>query len=415
VPRRKPSYLLHKSTGQARVRINGQDHYLGTYGSPESRARYAELVEAWFEGSGGVARRQLTIDGLCVLYMQHAQKHYRKNGRQTDEVNNIRVALRHVVAGFGTMRARDFGPKALKLTREAMIKAGCVRTSINRMISRIKGMFRWAVAEELIPPENLVALQALTGLRYGRTEARESAPVLPVPTEDIEAIQPFVSRQVWAMIQLQILTGARPGEIVIMRGADLNRQASTWEYRPRSHKTEHHHRSRVIFLGPRAQELVSGFLKADPEAYLFSPADAERERDAERRRNRQTPMTPSQRARRPLRRPRRTPGQYYRVSAYGQAIRKACETAFEMPQELRNVSQSLPVNQQKNLRERARQWRKDHCWHPHQLRHNAGTELRRHFGIEAARVVLGHASAVTTEIYAERDESRAREIMSKIG
>lgn len=31
-------------------------------------------------------------------------------------------------------------------------------------------------------------------------------------------------------------------------------------------------------------------------------------------------------------------------------------------------------------------------WHPHQLRHNAATALRREHGIEVARVILGHRS-----------------------
>ena len=29
-------------------------------------------------------------------------------------------------------------------------------------------------------------------------------------------------------------------------------------------------------------------------------------------------------------------------------------------------------------------------WHPNQLRHNCATEVRRQFGIDAARAVLGH-------------------------
>lgn len=33
--RRKPAYLLHAPSGQARVRIDGNDHYLGVYDSPE--------------------------------------------------------------------------------------------------------------------------------------------------------------------------------------------------------------------------------------------------------------------------------------------------------------------------------------------------------------------------------------------
>ncbi|MDG2130617.1 MAG: hypothetical protein P8K08_21640, partial [Fuerstiella sp.] len=59
------------------------------------------------------------------------------------------------------------------------------------------------------------ALTALVGLRYGRSPATESSPVLPVPDAHIEAVKPQVSRQVWAMIQLQLASGMRPGEVRI--------------------------------------------------------------------------------------------------------------------------------------------------------------------------------------------------------
>ena len=54
-------------------------------------------------------------------------------------------------------------------------------------------------------------------------------------------------------------------------------------------------------------------------------------------------------------------------------------------------------------------------WHPHQLRHNAATRLRKEYGIEAARVVLGHRSAAITEVYAEIDHAKAAEIMLRVG
>jgi hypothetical protein len=38
-----PSYLSH-SSGQARVLISGKYHYLGKYGSPESKIEYGRLV-----------------------------------------------------------------------------------------------------------------------------------------------------------------------------------------------------------------------------------------------------------------------------------------------------------------------------------------------------------------------------------
>ena len=37
-------------------------------------------------------------------------------------------------------------------------------------------------------------------------------------------------------------------------------------------------------------------------------------------------------------------------------------------------------------------------WHPHRLRHSAATRIRREHGLEAARVILGHSSAVTSEL-----------------
>jgi len=61
-------------------------------------------------------------------------------------------------------------------------------------------------------------------------------------------------------------------------------------------------------------------------------------------------------------------------------------------------------------------WRKTHRFHPHQLRHNAATELRKAFGLEAAQLTLGHASAqITDAIYAERDRAKVIEIMRKNG
>ena len=39
-----PAYRLHKSSGRARVIVAGRQIYLGPYGSPESREKYARLI-----------------------------------------------------------------------------------------------------------------------------------------------------------------------------------------------------------------------------------------------------------------------------------------------------------------------------------------------------------------------------------
>ena len=47
-------------------------------------------------------------------------------------------------------------------------------------------------------------------------------------------IRPYVSRQVWAIVQLQCLTGMRPGEVLTIRSCDLDTTGKLWLYRPAS-------------------------------------------------------------------------------------------------------------------------------------------------------------------------------------
>lgn len=397
--RRKPEYTLHRPTGQARVRVNGRDHYLGVYGSDQSREEYERLIQKWFAGADA-ASLMLTVDDLAMRYLAHVETYYVKGGEPTSEVHCVRGMLSRVVERYGNVLAKSFGPKALNVVRQSMIDDGLVRKSINRNVGRIRRMFKWAVSEELLPVEPYQALCTLPGLRAGRSAAIESMPVLPVPDAFVDAIELFVSRQVWAMVQVQRLTGARSGEIVRMRGCDLNTTGAVWEFVPERHKTEHHARGRIIFIGPRAQAIVREFLKPDLAAYLFSPADAEAERSEKLRAARKTPVQPSQRNRK-LPHTSKAPGQRYTVQSFGRAIAKACQKADAAAHKARpDVPADVVLVPH---------------WHPHQLRHSAATDMRRQFGIESARTVLGHASTITTEVYAMKDLNMAREIMATVG
>lgn len=201
----------------------------------------------------------------------------------------------------------------------------------------------------------------------------------------MDALLRLVSRQLSAMIRLQLLTGMRPGEVRLMRGCELEMTGRVWTYTPASHKTEHHGIERPIYLGPQAQAVVEPFLKTDLDAYLFSPQNAEHARNEERRANRKSKMTPSQAKRRRKRHAQRTPSDHYTKVSYYRAITRACDRA------------GVP------------------SWFPNQLRHNAATRLRKEHGLEAAQVVLGHRTANVTQVYAERDHSKAREVMARIG
>jgi len=54
-------------------------------------------------------------------------------------------------------------------------------------------------------------------------------------------------------------------------------------------------------------------------------------------------------------------------------------------------------------------------WSPNQLRHSAATEIRLRFGLEAAQVALGHSKAEVTQVYAERDWTKAAAVMREVG
>jgi hypothetical protein len=108
-----PTYLLHRTTGQARVRIGGRDHYLGKCNSPESRQAYARLITEHFRPGAAGAAPHPSIDGcpdisineLFFRYLQFAETYYATNGIATGEVRNIRDAIRSVRALYQLERA----------------------------------------------------------------------------------------------------------------------------------------------------------------------------------------------------------------------------------------------------------------------------------------------------------------------
>ena len=181
---RPPSYRRHKARNSAVVTIDGRNHYLGAYGSPESHEKYARLIAEWRLHSRksppttgpGQPDPTLSVNELILAYFRHVQAYYVKDGRPTSEQDNIRQALRFLRKTFGTTPASEFGPLALKVVRQSMIEARRSRRLINQDVHRIRAMFRWAAGEELYPGESLAALGAVTALEKGRSDAKELPP-----------------------------------------------------------------------------------------------------------------------------------------------------------------------------------------------------------------------------------------------
>ena len=421
--RRVPSLRHHKATGQAYAVLNGKAIYFGRSDDPQAEQKYHQAIAEWL-----AAGKQLPVDPNVITvkevisrFWTHARDYYRTltDGR-VKELEQFRLAVRPLKELYGETRAADFGPRALKAVRQKMIDQGWCRPYINKQINRIRHIFKWAVCDELIPGDVLHALQAVPGLRKGRGQAREPDAVKPVPIKQVNAIEPFVSRQAWAMIQLQLYTAARAGEICQMRPCDIDREGEVWVYHPESHKTAHHGFDRNIFIGPRGQQALTSFLLRDPQTYCFSPAEGEAERRQRLSGNRTTPLTcgnvPGSNVKDE---PERSAGDRYTTCSYRRAIARACDQAFSPPEPLAKLTDETNAEWRIRLTKQQKTelaaWQKSHRWHPHQLRHNAATELRKEFGIEAARIILGHHSVAVTEIYAEKDEQEAIKAIMKVG
>lgn len=210
-----------------------------------------------------------------MAFWAHAQEHYRHaDGTPSEELGNIKASLRPLRTLYGTTPAKVFGPLALRVVRDAMVKEGLARSSVNGRVNRIRRAFKWAASMELIPASVVVALGTVAGLQKGRTAARETEPVGPVALATVEATLPHLSRPVAGLVRLQLITGMRPREACMVRGCVLREVDGAWFYVPASHKTLHRGRGRTIPLGPRAVELLAEYRRDDPAAYLFDPRDA---------------------------------------------------------------------------------------------------------------------------------------------
>lgn len=365
-----PSYCLHKASGRAVCRVAGRDHYLGVYGSPESRRAYAELLASLDSGNlTSLDSGNLTVAGLAARYDRHARSYYVKAGRPTRQYERVRRSMGLVVELHAATRAADFGPLALSAVRERMVALGWSRKHVNSCVGCVKRAWRWAASVQLVPPASYDALRTLDGLRQGRTKARETPPVGPVDDATVEATLPYLRPETADMVRLQRLTAMRAGEVCALRAEEIDRTGAVWAWRPADHKTAHAGKGRVILFGPKAQALLTPHLESEGRresvGFVFSPRRA-------------AAHAPPAGAKRP-------PGEKYTSNSYQRAIRKACSRAGVTP------------------------------WHSHQLRHGAATELRREFGLEVAQIVLGHSRADVTQVYAEVNLAKAVDAMRRAG
>lgn len=335
------------------------------------------------------------IASLVRAYMDFANGYYvDSEGNPTKEPENIKYSVRPLIDLFANLPIDEFGPLRLKEVRERMIELGWCRTLINKRVSIIKRMFKWAVSEQVVSPVILHGLQSVVGLKRGRSKAKEKQRILPVDEKYVRMVLPFTTKVVASMIELQLITGMRPGEVLILRPCDIDRSGEIWHYYPYKYKTQHLEDPtlrRIISIGPKGQEILRPFLLRQEDAYCFTPEESEKDRRIKLSKLRKTPISCGNKPGNNIKEnPICKPGQAYDSASYGKAIKYAIKAA-------RKAGLNIPN------------------WTAYQLRHTAATKVRKAFGYESAGATLGHTNMSATAIYAERNQGLADEAAKRFG
>ncbi len=397
---RVPKLCRHRNERKgdlAYMTVGGQRLYLGQWGTQQAHERYGRMLAELLANGGRPLPRaddKPTITQIIAAYLEHAEQYY---GFKHSTTAGIARACKPLKDNYGSVSAESFRPCDLLVLQALYVKTGNCRTQCNRNLAFVRRMFKWAVSRGLVSLPVYQAICTVEGLRRGHTTAPEGRTVAPVPWETVKETLPWLSRPMAGLVQLLWATGARPGEVVGLRATMIDTSGPVWRCELKEHKNAHKGQQRVLWFGPDAQEVLREFMsRRGITDVLFSPEDALVERSDTRtgdgRRENQQP-TP--------RLTDRTVGEQYHPQKISQAIDRAVATRNQ------KLAEKLgrPLKEAEILPH----------WFAYQLRHSFATRARAQFGIEGARVALGHADVAITMQYAEADQDAAKEVARRLG
>lgn len=332
-----------------------------------------------------------TVGQFIDRYVEALEQHLPplRNGRTNPTLIRLNQAKRFLKPYAGWPVA-DFGPDELKQIQDDMVayryrhqkqeeELGLTRSSINRTINEIHRMWRWGIGREITTEAHGQRLKEVRPLRLGRTAARDDLKRAAVTEEELDNVTEGLSSVVADMLRLIWFTAMRPSEACSMRPFDiLRRGKACWLYIPGrdaglfgDHKTAHHQRIRAIPLTSKAQQVLKPRITDfESKEYIFSPAEAVQELLARKAKNRKTPLNQGNKpGTNRKEHPMITPGSHYSTHAFNVAVKRACDRA--------KVARFTPYD----------------------IRRTAATRIRARLSKDAAKLILGHVSSTTTEIY----------------
>ena len=337
-------------------------------------------------------RNIVSVGQLHDKYVEWLEGHLAsmRDGRESPDIGRARK-IGTFLLRYRDWPVSDFGPDELTAVQQALVDyryfrvnhddepRPYVRTSINDLINVVHKMWGWGVGREITTEAQARRLKEVRPLRVGKTLAPETQKRAMVTEEEFEKVVASVNPVVADMLRIMWNTAMRPGEVCRMRPLDiLHDDSSCWLYVPGrdvslvgDHKTAHHQRVRAIPLTSRSQVILKRWIKSfDSEEHIFQPAIAVRAMYEARFAGRETPLGQGNRAGTNRKaHPMIKPGTKYNIGSLRNAITRGCKRS--------GVERFTSYD----------------------LRRSAATRVRSELGKEAAKLLLGHVSTDTTEIY----------------
>jgi integrase len=337
-------------------------------------------------GTGSVA-------DVLARHLHHARSFYPASSREPVHFARLATVVDRVC---GELPAANFDCAALQQVRAVMMSGawltdgeidvrtkkrqpiGWCRKNANRMTTRLRTVWRWAEANQLVPRGAWAHLRALPPVPKHDATARNTPRRRPATWDQVKAVLPLLPPIVAAMLEVQWWTGMRPGEVVEMRTDRIVRDdahannggggehggssgAGVWHYRLAHHKNDWRESAgdgeQLVVLGPECQRVLAPYVSAakNRSVYIFPPS-----------RVRQHAC--------------------YTTAAYGRAIARACAAG--------GIAHFTP----------------------YQIRHAAKTRITRAAGLDAARAVLRQRSIQAADHYGDaRDLELAETVAKRIG
>jgi integrase len=292
-------------------------------GTPEALAAYhrfcVELQSNSTEYIAQTGRSDVTVSELGAAFLEHLKE-------RTHEINYITFRIiidEFLLALYWDTPVDAFSTTCLDLVRSAMKESGRFnRNVLNRHTRRIISIFKWGVWKELCKESTWRKLTVIPPYKKGEPGTFEGTKRKPVPDDVLLRTLPYLPPTVQSMVKVQRLTGARPGEICKLTVGAVDLKEGTILLT--EHKTKEHVGERIIALRPEAREILAPYLIGKkPDNAVFSPRQAMEERNAERKKNRKSKITPSQaeRDRQREKNPQSKVGEFYDSKSYYRAIK----------------------------------------------------------------------------------------------